>query len=395
MRASEELAKRQREYPLENGGDRGAKLLAKFTPLNAPDLEAMRLSQALVVGEVGRALPNAKTFHYPDGSHAIMLFSGIIDFLDAVTKILYGSTNLHGPKSVVKAAANEEDVIRELQALFERWKPGGITDVVDPSLSMSPLGSPAADFAAMLAQAAKLFILSHEFGHVSFYRPPGEDDDPSIPPVLTRDQEFAADTLGMQTILRMAQTPSDARMHIAGVIISLRVLAVFALLGHTFPSDHPQPIDRLYAIAHSVRTFCKTERDYWSLMPIAYAFDERLTVAGYRAAHSTATLIPDDDRVFARLSAVLEAAVHGSVPHAEVVDVMRKDFDDIPPDVLERVAMTAARMFPEVPVETESPRQDTLWAEKAKLFRSLRDQWPDVAKAAFQKAFEQQSQTKG
>ena len=260
---------------------------------------------------------------------------------------------------------------------------------------MSTLGSPAAEFAAMLAQAAQLFILSHEFGHVSFYRPPGEDDDPLIPPVLTRDQEFAADATGVRNLIRMAETPSDARMHIAGVVIALRVLAVFAMLGHTFPNDHPQPIDRLYSIAHSVRAFCKTERDYWSLMPIAYAFDERLTVAGYRAAHNTATLIPDDDRVFCRLSAVLEAAVHGSVPHAEVVDVMRKDFLDIPPAVLEKVAMTAARMFPEVPVVTESPNQDALWAEKAKLFRSLHDQWPDVAKAAFQRAFEQQSPTKG
>src|ERR1700743_3009386 len=135
MRASEELAKRQREYPLENGSYRGAKAPPKFTPLNVPELEAMRLSQALVVGEVGRTLPNAKTFHYLDGSHAIMLYSGLIDFLDAVAKILYGSTNLYAPKSVVKAAATESDVIRELQALFERWKPGGISDVVDPELS--------------------------------------------------------------------------------------------------------------------------------------------------------------------------------------------------------------------------------------------------------------------
>jgi hypothetical protein len=395
MKASEELAKRQREYPLENAGDRGAKLLAKFTPLNAPGLEAMRLSQALVVGEVGRTLPNATTFHYPDGSHAIMLFSGLIDFLDAVAKILFGSTNMHGPQKVVKAAATEEDVIQELQALFERWKPGGITDVVDPKLSMSPMPGPAAEFAAMLAQAAQLFILSHEFGHVSFYRPPGEDDDPLTPPALTRDQEFAADTTGMENLIRMAPTPGDARMHMAGVIVCLRVLAVFALLGHTFPGDHPQPIDRLYSIARSVHAFCRTERDYWSLMSIAYAFDERLAIAGQRAADSSVTLLPDDDRVFARLSAVLEAAVHGSVPHSEVLDVMRKDFDDIPPDVLERVARTAARMFPPVPVVTTAPTQDALWAEKAKLFRSLNDRWPDVARTAFETAFQQLYPSKG
>ena len=388
MRASEELARRQREYPLGSAGERGTKLLAKFAPLNVPALEAMRLSEALVVGEVGRTLPNAKTFHYPDGSHAIMLFGGLIDFLDAVTKILYGATNLFGPQKVVKASCTGNDVIRELHALFERWKPGGISGVVDPALSMSPLASPAADFADMMAQSAQLFILSHEFGHVLFYQPPGEDDDPSTVPVLTRDQEFAADTTGMQNVIRMATTPSEARMHIAGVVVSLRVLAVFASLGHTFPNDHPQPIDRLYSIARSARAFCHTERDYWSLMPIAYAYDERLEVAGLRAIHSTDPVVPDFDRVFSRLSAVLEAAVHGSVPHSEVLDAMRQDFRDVPPAVLEKVAMTAARMFPPIPVETASPTQDALWAEKARLFRSLDGQWPEVAKTAFQAAFQ-------
>ena len=394
MKASEELAKRQREWPLRRS-DRGAALLAKLAPLDVPELETLRLSSSLVVGEVGRTLPNAKTFHYPDGSHAIMLFSGLIDFLDAVTKILYGATNLFGPQKLVKATSTGEDVIRELQALFERWKPGGISDVVDPALSMSPLTSPAADFADMMAQAAQLFILSHEFGHVLFYRPPGEDDDPYATPVLTRSQEFAADTTGMRNLIRMAKTPSDARMHIAGVVVSLRVLAVFASLGHTFPNDHPQPIDRLYSIARSARAFCKTERDYWSLMPIAYAYDERLEVAGLRAIHSTDPVVPDFDRVFARLSAVLEAAVHRSVPHSKVLDTMRQDFRDVPPTVLEKVAQTAARMFPQVPVETESPTQDALWVEKAKLFRSLYDQWPEVARSAFQNAFEQLSHGKG
>jgi hypothetical protein len=50
-------------------------------------------------------------------------------------------------------------------------------DVLNPELSISPLAPLAATDAAMMAQAAQLFILSHEFGYVLFYRPPDEDDD--------------------------------------------------------------------------------------------------------------------------------------------------------------------------------------------------------------------------
>jgi hypothetical protein len=294
---------------------------------------------------------------------------------------------LYSGKEVLKTSFTVDDVIRELQALFERWKPGGISGVLNPELSISPLPPRGAADAAMMAQAAQLFILSHEFGHVLFYRPPDENDDPSSVSVLTRAQEFAADATGMRNLIRMAESGGAARMRFAGVMISLRVLAVFASLGHTFPNDHPQPIDRLQAVAASARSFCKTERDYWSLSPIAYAYDEMLEVAGLRALHSADLPALDGDRMFSRMSSVLEEAAKGSVRHSEVLDTIGADFRDAEPEVIEQVAMTAARMFPPVPVETASPSQDALWAEKARLFRTLNGQWPDVAKTAFQTAF--------
>jgi hypothetical protein len=94
MRASEELAKRQREYPL-SAADRGAALFSRMVPLPDQQLESLRRSQALVVGEVNRPLPNAKTFHYLDGSHAIMLFSGLLDFFSSAAKILLGGSHMH------------------------------------------------------------------------------------------------------------------------------------------------------------------------------------------------------------------------------------------------------------------------------------------------------------
>ncbi|MBV9158477.1 MAG: hypothetical protein JO097_19615 [Acidobacteriaceae bacterium] len=385
MRASEELAKRQREYPLSHGSDRGAALFSRLAPLDLPVLEALRISQSLVVGEVGRMLPNAKTFHYPDGSHAIMLFSGLIDFFDTVTAILFGATNLYTGKEVLKMSFTVDTVITELQALFERWKPGGISGVLDPVSSVSPLAPLVAADAATMAQAAHLFILSHELGHVFYYCPLDNDDGSASAPILTRAQEFDADATGMRNLIRMARSGGEARMRFAGVMVSLRVFAVFASLGHTFPNDHPQPIDRLHAIESSARAFCSTERDYWSLSPIGYAYEEMLEVAGLKALGSSDRPALNADRMFSRMSSVLEEAAKGSVPHSEVLDTMNPDFRDADPEVIEQVAVTAARMFPPVSRETTSSGQDALWAEKAKVYRSLIGQWPDAVNTIIQK----------
>jgi hypothetical protein len=84
-------------------------------PLDVPELEALRLSRSLVVAEIGHTLPNAKASHYPDGSHAIMLFSGLIDFLDAVTEILFGATNPYTGKEVLTKSFTVDNVIRDFR----------------------------------------------------------------------------------------------------------------------------------------------------------------------------------------------------------------------------------------------------------------------------------------
>src|SRR5215472_11775624 len=125
MRAIEELAKRQREWPL-SGTDRGAALFSRMVPLPVRQLEDLRRSGALVVGEINRALPNAKTFHYPDGSHAVVLYSGLIDFFSSAAKILLGGTHMHIEGRIDKPSLPHESVIDRLQALSERWTPEGI-----------------------------------------------------------------------------------------------------------------------------------------------------------------------------------------------------------------------------------------------------------------------------
>jgi hypothetical protein len=126
-------------------------------------------------------------------------------------------------------------------------------DVLNPELSISPLAPLAATDAAMMAQAAQLFILSHEFGYVLFYRPPDEDDDLSTRPVLMRAQEFATDATGMRNLIRTVVSGGEARMRFPGVMISLRVLAVLASLCHTFSQRSPTT-DRQASRSYSFRT---------------------------------------------------------------------------------------------------------------------------------------------
>jgi hypothetical protein len=385
VRSSEELAKRQREWPLGPAGDRGAAFFARLTPLTEPSLEAKRISQTLIAGEVSRPLPNAKTFHYADGSHAIMIFSGLIDFYDSVARILFGATNVYGKDETIKPSNPMESVIANLQALFECWTPQGIAENRAAALSQSPLPPSAEALAALLAESALLFVLSHELGHVLYYRPPTNAKAPATPK-LSQAQEFASDVSGMRHLVG-ASHGSEARMRLTGVVVSLRVLAVFSALGHSFPDDHPQPAKRLASVMKSARSFCSTERDYWSLSPIAYSYDEQLETAGLRALHGDAHPAPRADRIFSRLSAVLENAAQGIEPPSAVLKVMQYDFREASPEVLEEVAQTAARMFPPTSVETGSTSENPLWSQKANVFHSLDDQWPDRAKAAFQHAF--------
>ena len=382
MRASEELAKRQREYPL-SAADRGAALFSRMVPLPDQQLESLRRSQALVVGEVNRPLPNAKTFHYLDGSHAIMLFSGLLDFFSSAAKILLGGSHMHRDGKVEDPSLSPEDVIAKLQALFERWTPEGIAAGRNIDELPIVLSKESAESANALSQSAMFFILSHEFGHISYYKPQ-EDDEP--PMTLTRAQEFAADAIGLQRLV--AEGPGSQRMRCAGGIVSLRVLAVFGSLGHTFPPGHPLPLERIGALMLALRNAAANERVFWQVTPIAFSYDEMVETAGIRAAKTGMHAPLTAARMFSRLSAVLEQCVRDGTPGSIAAGVMRFDCERATPEMIEEVAQTAARMLPPVPPTTDSPFWDKVWTDKARLYQSIFTQLPEQAAVAFRAAYQ-------
>ncbi len=110
----------------------------------------------------------------------------------------------------------------------------------------------------------------------------------------------------MQSLIRSAQSPQQARMRIAGVWAAMRVLAVFEALGHQFGGSHPPPLFRLQVLRDDTLKFCKTERDFWSLTPVAYSVHQKLEVAGLCALGEMDPPARTADRMFSALSAVIE-----------------------------------------------------------------------------------------
>ncbi|MGO9336831.1 MAG: hypothetical protein ACLPY1_04905 [Terracidiphilus sp.] len=396
MIAGDTLDTRRDESPLGPAGDRIAAIFARLVPLVDPRLKAMRQSGALVAGEVTNPLPNAKAFHYQDDSHAIMIFSGLIDFYECVSRTLFGAMNLDYSGTVTKAALSITDVVANLRVLFEAWTPEGIAQDRIAHISQSPLSPDRAELAALLVKMALSFILSHEFGHVLYYKPP---KGPKSIPKLTLKQETESDQAGSRNLLIAAgpEGIAQARMSIAGVMVSLRVLAVLGDLGHTFGESHPPPLDRLNTVVRSIRGACNSEREYWSLSTIAYSFDEQLQVAGAQAVGKTPPRTYD--HAISRLVSMLEEIVKGHTPSSDLLPGMRMDFEGLSDEDLGVLAGMAAILFPEAPVSTNDERQDKMWAAMGAFLRNAIQGFPDRARAVFQFAFspanQKTNQTKG
>jgi hypothetical protein len=387
MLANINLAKLQREFPLGASGDRVAVLFSTLFPLEDAKLEARRQSGSLIAGEVGRNTPNAKTFHHPDDSHVIVIYSSLVDFYELAAKIILGGGNVFYNRQVsIKAPDSIDGVVARLETLFRCWTPQGLADNLPSAVTVSALEEKAEELARFEAAASLLFLISHELGHVTYYRPPTEEDS-KAESQLKPEEELLSDVSGMKLMVRSAQSPADARMRICGVTAAMRVLAVFESLGHVFGGSHPPPLIRLQHLWEATRHFCRTERDFYALTPLAYTVDQHLEEAGIRALGETGRPEASPERMFSALSAVMENVVKRYEPVEKVLEVMQFDFKTAPRPNLEELSMIAARLFPPIPTHTESAREDELWAAKADVFRSMKDQWPEPMRTLFKSAY--------
>lgn len=381
MRATEELAKRQREYPLGPEGDRVLELFRSLPQLPDANFEAVRTSTHLVVGEMNLRQPNAKTFHLPDGSHLITIFTGLIDFYTTACNLIMQSGTFHTDKGQSEGLTLE-DVKEDLQQLFLRWTPQGIREGGPEELRLSPADPLRQKDASTLLEGALRFVLCHELGHVAFYKPSHSAKKPAG---LTREQETQSDVAGVQASTACTPGLGAMRMNLAGCVVSLRILATFGMTGHVFTGDHPDPLSRLDTVFSSLRKLCVLPGRYWWVTPIAYTFDELLETVGQRLVGGSDVLSIRPDRTFSRLCAVLENAMVRPESTSVVVPLLAGEFEEATEAQMRVIARFAAELFsPGAYARYEAAEN---WGAKGRIFRSLYDQWPTRAIAAFNEAF--------
>lgn len=389
MRAAEELAKRQRESPLGQDGDRLCKLFESLPPLVNPQFEQVRTSANLTVGEMNFRQPNAKAFYFPDGSHLITIFSGLIDFYMSACQILMQAGTFHTEKGEAEGRSLE-DLIADLKELFLTWTPKGIAENRPAENKLFPLQPGQMQAATMLLEGALRFILCHELGHVLFYKPLRRTKETAS---LTKEQETISDVTGMRTALASTPELGSIRMNLAGCVVSLRILAVFATTGHAFTGDHPDPLRRVNDIFAALRPFCSSQGQYWWVSPIAYAFDELLETAGQRAIGGPDVLPIRADRAFSRMCAALEEVVKGRQAETLIVPLMAREFTEATDEQMAEIAMYAAQVFAGGSPARLEPGQK--WAERGDLFLSVYHQWPARAITYFDYALSLRKQAGG
>ena len=172
-------------------------------PLFDPRFQQVRLSPNLVVGEMNFRQPNAKAFHFPDGSHLITIYSGLLDFYSSACQILMQAGSFHTEKGESEGRS-QEDLLNDLKELFLTWTPQGIQENRSSEHKLSTVSPERMMSANRLLEGALRFILCHELGHVLFYKPSGSE---KLAKGLTREQETISDVAGMQTALMQRPDP--------------------------------------------------------------------------------------------------------------------------------------------------------------------------------------------
>jgi hypothetical protein len=278
-----------------------------------------RLASALAgrdfrIGELGISAPNAVTQNFSDGSVCIRLHGGLIDFVHAVTRILFAGTNMtERDQPALPAVAGPDIVAHRLSLLYEQWRGGQVWSGQRLRVEGFQLPDSPANRAEHLAHTALLFFLCHEIGHAVLHADIAPDERSAA-------QEHQADAYGLDLAIRgYGIGKPDVKMAIAGALVAIRILAALQLLGHAFPGIHPSPLARLDRLRRAVRRMCDSRRSYIEFTTIAYAFEEQMQAAELRIQSRTTVT---DERLVSRLYAMLFEYARDALPF----DRMRADF---------------------------------------------------------------------
>lgn len=234
-------------------------------------LEYPRFGQVML-GELGITNPNAETLPFEDGSAYVLVCTGLLDFLEAVTRTAMTGANVTVTgQEAVPATQAPQSVDAALAALYRQWKALWKGEAL---VSTPPALPPeTAKIADWLILTTTLFIILHEYAHTALH--------PHVQPEeRTPAQELEADAWAIrQAMLGVGIPTNQVRSVLVGAVITIRALAALQIMGHDLPGSHPPPRQRLAGIMQVLRDMCENEFAYYHATTIAIAHDQRMEAA--------------------------------------------------------------------------------------------------------------------
>lgn len=254
-----EQARRPAAYPLNSKGFDRVRALAGILQLPDVMLERFRRG-ALVFGEVGDFLPDARTRHFDDDSFLVIMTSGMMDFLYAVGRAMSGASVMWKAGAPLnRAALPPGDIAGLLAEIFKQWRKHCQPSLWDAlwrqrriEYAKFDVFHQAQERAEILVTTAELFILAHELGHVGL--------DLGFPAGDIDNDELKADAVGFLLFFPTIVPLFATRMSLASPAFAIRVMDSLTRVGVVFSQQYPKPPIRLNALLALMRAHLPSEQ---------------------------------------------------------------------------------------------------------------------------------------
>jgi hypothetical protein len=338
------------EYPPWIGHPNLEKLFNLLPPRSLIEFVAKN-PPGITFGEVGLVAPNGTTRHFDDGSVLIVVTSGLIQFMRAVTfTLMEGFTTaivkpprfrIFRRREYQAASMPPKDVDASLIALYQQWQMLWSSEgrFEFPDIRVKPQ---ALDLGAKIFDLTILFLLFHEIGHAALHGALELDD-------RKPDNELEADHWGLEALLRYFAIPRGEYMNLAlvGAVLAVRLLAALEAIGHKFPISYPPPSKRFAAIMAAFGTVCDSEWTFYFESTIAFAIDQRMeaTENAFRGLPPPHVAKFTVDRFVSGAMSALKLAYQQSWKLDVVRRMLAEERDRIPQNRVREVSEAAARVF--------------------------------------------------
>lgn len=313
--AQNHLKKLQRKHPTRFPTDYVEALWTEIAPELPGWMHELRAVGKLVVGEVGDPTPDLGMQPFKDGSYAVAINAGYIDFLYAFGRAVTAGFTSHVEGKTIPPSLARRPAIAEFKRVIDGFKRG--QRVFHGGFPADRQHITEAD---ELCRCAEIFLLAHELGHVAI------DEGRDAPG--TGHEETDADAWAM-TRLTYAGRRIGHRMLFAGAFFGVRTIALLVRLGVKFSDSHPPPARRLQAMEDAARPLLG-EDGFLKAITITVATDEFIEGLENEALTGKPDTLQTPLRVSVRLRAMFEEVVRGRLSGAKFVEELKNGFNEVP-----------------------------------------------------------------